>query len=189
MNKAIFLDRDGTINVEKNYLYKIDDFEFLPGVTDSLRRLQDAGYLLIIITNQSGIARGYYSEKDFQKLNAWMINELRKQGVIITDVYYCPHLPDAQIEDYRKDCECRKPKLGMYEQAVCEHDIDLSQSYAIGDKIRDCAICESTPCRGFLIGENEKKEVLQKVKNDEYNGVKYANDLREAASRIITITE
>ena len=185
MNKAIFLDRDGTINVEKNYLYKIEDFEFLPGVVDALKKLQQAGFLLIIITNQSGIGRGYYTEVDFQKLNSWMIDTLKKQGVFITDVYFCPHLPDAQVEKYRKDCNCRKPKLGMYEQAVIDHNITLSKSYAIGDKIRDCAICVYTPCRGYLIGDNENEDVIKNVQSGSCEKVKYAMDLEEATREII----
>ena len=88
MNKAIFLDRDGTINVEKHYLYKKEDFEFLPGVVDALKKLQQAGFILIVITNQSGIGRGYYTEADFQILNSWMMDTLKKYGVFITDVYY-----------------------------------------------------------------------------------------------------
>ena len=185
MNKAIFLDRDGTINVEKHYLYRVEDFEFLPGVVDALRELQRAGYLLIIITNQSGIARGYYTEKDFQTLNDWMVARLKEQGVMIADVYYCPHLPDAVIEIYRKDCECRKPQLGMFRQAVVDHDIDLSQSYAIGDKIRDCAICETTACSGFLIGRNEKPEVIAEVQAGGVERVGYAEDLPIAANVIV----
>ncbi len=184
MNKAIFLDRDGTINVEKHYLYRIEDFEFLPGVVDVLKQFQRAGFLLIIITNQSGIGRGYYTELDFQKLNDWMVTELKRQGVIISDVYYCPHLPDAQVPEYRKDCECRKPKLGMYRQAIMDHDIDLSQSYAIGDKIRDCAICESTECRGFLIGYNEEHEIIAEVEQGKRKRIVYAKDLRECVQYI-----
>ena len=184
MNKAVFLDRDGTINIEKHYLYKVEDFEFLPGVVDALKDLQQAGYLLIITTNQSGIARGYYTEQDFQRLNEWMVTTLKQQGVIITDVYYCPHLPDAQVEAYRKDCNCRKPKLGMYEQAIIDHDIDLSQSYAIGDKIRDCAICESTACEGYLIENNEKIEI-EDVRMGKYARIFYANNLIEAAKHIV----
>ena len=185
MNKAIFLDRDGTINVEKHYLYKIQDFEFLPGVIDALKQLQQAGFLLIVITNQSGIARGYYTEEDFQKLNDWMVSTLRKQGVTIADVYYCPHLPDAQVSAYRKDCNCRKPKLGMYEQAILDYNIQIGHSYAIGDKIRDCAICKSTPCKGFLIGENEKTEIIADVKAGKIARVGYAKNLAEAARMIV----
>ena len=185
MNKAIFLDRDGTINVEKHYLYRKEDFEFLPGVVDALKQLQRAGFLLIIITNQSGIARGYYSEEDLHLLNNWMVMILEEQGVNISHVYYCPHLPDAQVEEYRLDCECRKPKLGMYMQAVRDYDIDLSQSYAIGDKIRDCAICECSECRGFLIGYNEKPEVIAEVQAGKMERVSYAEDLWRCVSQII----
>lgn len=185
MKKAIFLDRDGTINVEKHYLYKIEDFEFLPGVVDALKQLQRADYLLIVITNQSGIGRGYYTERDFQKLNDWMVSTLKEKGVIISDVYYCPHLPDAVVVEYRKDCQCRKPKLGMYSQAVIDHDIELSQSYAIGDKIRDCAICQSTECRGYLIGQNEKAETIESVKKGDVVRVNYAADLAACVKEII----
>ncbi len=185
MNKAIFLDRDGTINVEKHYLYQIKDFEFLPGVVEALKTLQKAGYLLIIITNQSGIGRGYYTEADFQKLNDWMISALKQQGVMIADVYFCPHLPDAEVETYRKDCSCRKPKLGMYQQAILDYSIQIGHSYAIGDKIRDCAICECTPCKGFLIGDNEKPEVIEDVKAGRIKRVSYAKDLAEVAKLII----
>lgn len=189
MNKAIFLDRDGTINVEKHYLYKIEDFEFLPGVVEALKALQEAGYLLIIITNQSGIARGYYTEEDFQKLNDWMISTLKQHGVMITDVYFCPHLPDAEVEFYRKDCSCRKPKLGLYRQAVLDYNILLSKSYAIGDKIRDCAICVDTVCKGFLIGQNEKIEVIEKVIRGGIKNVRYATDLMAAAKIILNREE
>lgn len=185
MNKAIFLDRDGTINVEKHYLHKIEDFEFLPGVINGLNMLQDAGYLLVIITNQSGIGRGYYTEDDFHKLNDWMLHELKNNGINISKVYYCPHLPDAAIEEYRKDCECRKPKLGMYNQAIKDLNISLDGSYAIGDKIRDCAICKDTQCKGYLIAESEKPEIIQDVKMHKYNNVSYAFDLEAAAKLIV----
>lgn len=167
--KAAFLDRDGTINVDKHYLYRIEDFEFLPGVIDGLRSLQEAGYLLIVVTNQSGIGRGYYTEADFHRLNDWMVGELKAHGVDITAVYYCPHLPDAAVEEYRMECECRKPKLGMYYQAAEEWNIDFAQSIAIGDNLRDCEICRVEGCRGFLIGKqhvlNKNIKILKKWKD------------------------
>lgn len=158
-NKAVFLDRDGTINVDKHYLYKIEDFEFLPGVIDGLRSLQEAGYLLIVVTNQSGIGRGYYTEADFHRLNDWMVQELKLHGVDITAVYYCPHLPDAAVEEYRIECQCRKPKLGMYYQAAEEWNIDFAQSIAIGDHLRDCEICRVEGCKGFLIGDTSSDTI------------------------------
>lgn len=151
MNKAVFLDRDGTINVEKNYLYRIEDFEFLPEVITGLKRLKEAGYLLIIVTNQSGIARGYYTEDQYKVLEEWMLQQLENEDITIDGVYYCPHLKDAPIEKYRINCNCRKPQLGMFERAVAEHDIDLQQSIAIGDKIRDLAICNVSGTQGYLV--------------------------------------
>ncbi len=162
-SKAVFLDRDGTINVDKNYLYKIDEFEFLPGAVEALRLLQSAGFLLIIITNQSGIARGYFTEADYLKLTDWMLAALKNYGVNISGVYYCPHLPEAEISEYRKVCDCRKPKTGLFEQAVRDFDIDLAKSYAIGDKPRDCAICETTDCKGFIIGRTSTNDKVKPV--------------------------
>ena len=186
VSKAIFLDRDGTINVEKHYLHKIEDFEFLPGVIEGLKLLQEAGYLLIVITNQSGIARGYYTEEDFHKLNDWMIEKLNESGVKISKVYFCPHLPDANIEKYRIECECRKPKLGMYKTAIKEFDIDLDESWAIGDKIRDLAICEKTGCEGFLVGENENENTLQRIKTKQIRNISYCENLLLSANEIIS---
>ena len=94
MKKALFLDRDGVINKEKNYLYKIEDFEFIDGVFDTCRYFQDLGYLIIVITNQAGIARGKYTEKDFEILTTWMLKEFEKENITISKVYYCPHHPD-----------------------------------------------------------------------------------------------
>lgn len=188
MNKAVFLDRDGTINVEKHYLYKIEDFELFHGAVLGLKMLQEAGYMLIILTNQSGIGRGYYTEDEFSVLNEWMIKELEQQGVLISRVYYCPHLPDAEIEKYRIICNCRKPALGMFVQAMKDFNIDLSKSFAIGDKIRDCSICVETECRGYLIGSNEKKEILKAVQNGEYRNIKYADSLIAAAKKIVEVS-
>lgn len=167
MNKAIFLDRDGTINVDKNYLYKIEDWEFIDGVIEGLQILQKLGFKLIVITNQSGIARGYYTENDAKKVFDYMIDELKKYGVIIEKVYYCPHL--------REECNCRKPKLGLFYKAQNEFNIDFSKSYAIGDKTRDLAICEKEEIKGFLLNTKED------VKNE---NIKRCRNLLEAA-RII----
>lgn len=185
MNNAVFLDRDGTINVEKNYLYRVEDFVFLPKAINALRLLQEANFKLIIVTNQSGIGRGFYTEEDFRILNKWMLEELSKQGICIDAVYYCPHLPDARIEAYRKICNCRKPALGLYKQAIKDFDIDMTHSYSIGDKIRDCSICENMMCKGYLIGTNEKPEIIQKAKNGAFKHVKYAKDLWSAAMNML----
>jgi len=185
MNRAVFLDRDGTINVDKNYLYKIEDFEFLQGVIEALKVLKNKGFKLIIITNQSGIARGFYSEKDFEVLNGWMINQLHESGVDIDCVYYCPHLPQAQIEEYRRECECRKPKLGLFFEAAEAFDLDIDNCYSIGDKIRDCSICAVSNCKGYLIGGNESDSVIRSVIDNKYKGVKYAKTLYDAVVDIV----
>jgi len=130
--KALFLDRDGVVNVEKEYLYKIEDFEFIEGIFDLCRHYQSLGYLIFIVTNQSGIARKYYSEADFSTLTQWMIDAFKKEGVTITKVYHCPHHPKISGA-----CSCRKPEPGMLFQAAKEYNIDLSQSIMIGDKERD----------------------------------------------------
>lgn len=185
-NKAVFLDRDGTINVDKGYLYRIEEFTFLPRVPEALAMLQRAGYLLIVLSNQSGIARGYYTEQDYQVLTAWMAAELEKQGVRIASSYYCPHHPQATVERYRKVCNCRKPRTGMFEAAVREHDLDLESCYAVGDRLRDCAICAAGGCRGFLIGSTETAEVIERVKGGDVENVAYAGDLYECACRIVS---
>jgi D-glycero-D-manno-heptose 1,7-bisphosphate phosphatase len=112
MRKALFLDRDGVINIEKEYLYKIDDFEFIEGIFSTCKYFQDKGYLLIVITNQAGIARGKYTENDLKLLNQWMVQQFSNRGVLISNVYYCPHHPK-----FTGECDCRKPNPGMIYQA------------------------------------------------------------------------
>ena len=130
--KALFLDRDGVINIEKEYLYKIEDFEFIDGVFELCRHDQVLGYIIIVVTNQSGIARGYYSEDDFSKLTRWMLKEFKKNNIEIKEVSFCPHHPDINGE-----CSCRKPKPGMLLDVAKKFDIDLKSSIMIGDKERD----------------------------------------------------
>ena len=132
MRKALFLDRDGVINIEKDYLYKIEDFEFIDGLFDLCKYYQELGYLIIVVTNQSGIARKYYSEADFTKLTDWMLHVFHENSIEISHVYHCPHHPDIN-----GSCICRKPEPGMILQAQKEFDIDLSNSIMIGDKERD----------------------------------------------------
>ena len=134
---AVFLDRDGVINVDSGYVGDWDSFVFLPGVIEAMRALCDAGYALVIVTNQSGIGRGFYTEEDFQVLTERMCNELSRHGVSIAGVYFCPHLPEAALPQYRKTCGCRKPKPGLIHRAMEELDIDLTRSAMVGDKSSD----------------------------------------------------
>ena len=137
MNKALFLDRDGVVNVEKHYVHTQADFEFVDGIFDLCHRAQARGYLLIIITNQSGIARGYYSEQTFLDLSDWMKGEFVRRGVAIAAVYYCPYHPDAGIAKYRADSFDRKPNPGMILRAARDFDLDLPQCILIGDRACD----------------------------------------------------
>lgn len=135
--KALFLDRDGVINKEVNYLHKIEDFEFLPYVFETCRRFIAAGYQIIIITNQAGIGRGYYSEAQYQALTDWMLAEFTANQITITKVYHCPHHPTDALGDYKTKCDCRKPQPGMLLRAAKEFHLDLNKSRLIGDKVSD----------------------------------------------------
>ncbi len=134
---AVFLDRDGVINVEKDYVYTIDEFEFIEDSIEALKILQDKGYALVVVTNQSGIARGYYTEEDFLKLTEWMDWCLIDRGVTLDGIYYCPHHPEKGIGKYKVECNCRKPKAGLIFDAVKQLNIDLSRSVMVGDKLSD----------------------------------------------------
>lgn len=129
---ALFLDRDGVVNVEKEYLYKIEDFELIDGIVEVCRKYQNQGFLILIVTNQSGIARGYYSEEDFALLSQWMVGHFKTLGVTLSHIYYCPH-----HESINGACKCRKPEAGMFLEAQQEFDIDMEHSVMIGDNERD----------------------------------------------------
>lgn len=135
-HKAVFLDRDGVINHDYGYVATQARFVFIEGVFQALRTLAEQGYTFYIVTNQSGIARGYFSEQQFMRLMDWVCEELRGQGIAIQDIYYCPHYDEGSPR-YAFACDCRKPKPGMILKAVAEHPIDLSTSILIGDKESD----------------------------------------------------
>ena len=138
MTSAVFLDRDGVINVDHGYVSTWERFEFLPGVPDALRTLQDAGYLLIVVSNQSGIGRGYYCEADVESLNQAVAQHLGSTvGVTLSEFYHCPHHPTEAEGQFRRQCDCRKPAPGMIRQAVLDHGIDLKTSLLVGDKDSD----------------------------------------------------
>lgn len=150
MRRAVFLDRDGTINVEKEYLYQIAEFEFISGVVDAVKLLNEAGFLVVVVTNQSGVARGYYTEDDVEKLHCHVAHELDKFGARVDAWLYCPHHPDGR-GSYSLPCSCRKPLPGMLKEAARRYDIDLAASVMIGDKLADVSAGLAAGCRTILV--------------------------------------
>ena len=159
-----FLDRDGVINVDSGYVGRWEDFEYLPDAVEGLKQLQNGGFKLIVVTNQSGIARGYYSEDDFLALTKAMTADLSAKGVTLAAVYYCPYLEDADLEPYRVASYLRKPEPGMLLKAAQDHDIDLSRSIMVGDKVSDMVAAEraGVPDR-YHVTEGRPHEASTKV--------------------------
>lgn len=170
-NAAIFLDRDGTINEDYGYVYKNEDLCFIDGVIEGLKMLQDAGYLLIVITNQSGVARGYFTIEEMDAFHSYMLYRLKQQGIDIAKVYCCPHL---------EGCDCRKPKLQLFYKAQEEFEIDFNQSYVIGDKYRDLSLCEVENVKGYLLDLKEKEPQNRR------GNITKCKDLLEATKMILS---
>ena len=157
MNKAVILDRDGTINVDKGYVYKIEDFEFIPGVIESIKKLNDNGYKVIVITNQSGIGRGYFETEDVYRLHEHINSELSKHDAYIDAFYFCPHKPGDL-------CYCRKPRAGMYHRAIEDFDIDKKSMFLIGDKERDIVSAKLFECKYYLLNNGiTLKKAVDKI--------------------------
>jgi len=151
MQKAIFLDRDGVINsdVGHYYIYRVEDFVINKGIINSLKRFQDAGYILIVITNQGGVAKGIYSCEDVNKVHHYLETILKENGILLQEIYYCPHHESVA------SCKCRKPSPYMINQAIQKYNIDISMSYLIGDSKRDIEAAEAAGVKGIKIEANE----------------------------------
>ena len=160
--KAIFLDRDGTINKYKGYLTKAADFELLPGVAEAVRKINLSGYLCIVVTNQPAIARGEMTAEDLSEIHRKMETLLGEQGAYVDGIYYCPHHPDkgfpGEVEELKIDCSCRKPKPGLLYKAAEEYNIDLAQSWMIGDSWRDVECGKQGGTHSCLLSGEEKQE-------------------------------
>lgn len=148
--QAVFLDRDGTLNVEKEYLSRVEGFAFFPGVPEAIKRLKEAGFLVIVVTNQSGVARGYFTLEDVDRIHRHMQHLLAQQGTAIDAFYICPHHPDGH-GPYRTHCLCRKGEPGMLYKAAEDFAIDLSRSFMVGDKAADLEAGNKAGCRSLLV--------------------------------------
>lgn len=183
MMKIIFLDRDGVITADPpHYAHRIDQLSLIPGSAEAIRLLNENGFTVIVITNQSGVAKGMYKEEDICIFNTEMQNRLIKMGAHIDAIYYCPHHPEGITPEYRKDCDCRKPKPGMLLKACEDMKLHLKGSYLVGDKWSDINAGRSAGCTTILVMTGHGM--------DEYTNIKgrahyYADDLLSAVKNII----
>ena len=159
-SRAVFIDRDGTLNEDIGYVSAPDELVIYPWAAEAVRLINESGLLTVVITNQSGIARGMYSEATLGSIHSRMIEELARKGARIDAVYYCPHHPDVGNARYRTDCECRKPGTGMLDRAAREHGVDLARSFVIGDKASDIKLAENAGARAALVLTGYGRETL-----------------------------
>ena len=165
--KAVFFDRDGVLNVDKDYLHTIEDFEWIDGAKESIVFLTKNNYTVFVVTNQSGIARGFYTVDDMNKLHQYMAAEIKQAGGNIEKFYFCPHLPDGKIKEFAIECDCRKPKPGLLLQALREYAIDKENSFLIGDKPRDVESAAAAGIKGYLYENGNLLHFVKKILNAE----------------------
>lgn len=191
MEPVIFLDRDGTMNEEVNYLHRPEDLRILPGVPEAVRMWNERGYRVVVVTNQAGVARGYYTEADVEILHEYLNRQLDKKGAHVDHFFYCPHHPEYGIGEYKKECRCRKPQTGMFEMAEAYYQVDKSRSFMVGDKLIDVEAGKNYGIRGILVGtgygavERDRAKLEETSKGEELPYVFYAEDLMGAARYII----
>ncbi len=180
MRRAVFLDRDGTVLHDPGHLHRKEEVSFLPGAVDGLRRLGEAGFALVFVTNQSVIAQGIITEEEFASLDAYILGLLAREGVRMEQTYYCPHHPEKGKGGYRTVCDCRKPKPGLLLKAADELGIDLRKSFMVGDKPSDIAAGAAAGCTTILVltGEHANRDA-------EASPDLVADDLRAAAQLIL----
>jgi D,D-heptose 1,7-bisphosphate phosphatase len=183
MRRAVFLDRDGVLNKDPpHFAHRLDQLELIPRSGTAVKILNEYGYLVIIISNQSGVARGYYTEKEVSIFNNTLLLKIKEYGGEVDAIYYCPHHPDAKIEKYRLICNCRKPEPGMLLQAAEEYNIDLQKSYVVGDKWSDIEAGKNAGCQTILVLTGHGADESLKMKDDNYPS---AADLYEAVNKYI----
>ena len=184
--KVIFLDRDGTINVEKNYLYRPEDLVLIPGTASAIRMFNEHGFKTVVVTNQAGVARGYYTEEDVRRLHEFLNITLLKEGAHIDHFFYCPHHPEHGIGDYKVQCGCRKPNPGLLAMAERYYQVDKAHSYMIGDNVGDMGAGQNYGVATVLVGTGYGGQVRREGKAAfDF----YAESLLEAARLILAREE
>ncbi|MFY9431273.1 MAG: HAD family hydrolase [Acetomicrobium sp.] len=184
MNAAVFSDRDGTLIKEVGYLSSLSQIEILPNVPEGLKLLKSLGYFLIVVTNQSGVARGFFSESFVLQVHSVLREMLAQKCVQIDAFYYCPHHPTEGFPPYDIDCECRKPKTGMLKEAARACNIDISRSWVIGDSLVDMQLARNAGCRGVFLGTGHGRMIEQNIVHEPPFFYAVKDDLLEAANYI-----
>lgn len=187
--KTVFLDRDGTMNEEVNYLHRPEDLKLIPGVPQAVRQLNEAGFRVVVVTNQAGVARGYYGEEDVKILHQYLNELLGTEGAHVDAFYYCPHHPEHGIGQYKQECSCRKPGIGMFEAADRDCPVDRTQSFMVGDKLIDTEAGRRFGVRSILVGTGYgagiRRQEAEQENPEETPGYDwYAEDLKAAADLI-----
>jgi D-glycero-D-manno-heptose 1,7-bisphosphate phosphatase len=183
---AVFLDRDGTLIEERGYLSKLEDIALFEDTPAALRRLREAGFALVVVTNQAGIARGYFDEAFVQKAHRYLGEMLAAEGIVIDGYYYCPHHPDGLVPEYSRVCRCRKPAPGMVEQAARDLGLDIDRSFVVGDKWLDVELATNAGAHGILVrtgygaGDEQRPELR--------NAIAIVDTILDAANEIVRRT-
>lgn len=185
MRRAVFLDRDGTINEEVGYITDLKQVRLLPGAAEGIRRLKNHGLQVVIVTNQSGVARGLHPESFVREVNELIADRLRREGAVIDGAYYCPHHPRGEVESYRRECGCRKPAPGLLLRAAGELGLDLERSYMVGDRLSDVRMMQKIGGRGILVLTGYGSQERNSVGSLEAPPDHVAEDLRAAVDWIL----
>jgi len=186
MKSAVFLDRDGTLIEEVGYLKDIKDIKLIEGAAEGIKKLNEHGILVILVTNQSGVARGYFDEENVTIVNQELKRILQEKETYLDGIYYCPHHKKGVVEKYAIDCQCRKPKTGLIQQALEDFkDIDLKKSYVIGDKAIDIELARNAGCKGILVKTGYGSKVIDGSYDRFIEPDYIADDLNDAANWLL----
>ena len=184
MDKVIFLDRDGTINREDGYITRVDQLHLYEGTVPALKMLNSMGYRIVIVSNQAGVAKALLTEQALQEINSALLSMLAAQDILVDKLYYCPHHPDAVVTEYKKACECRKPKTGMIVRAEQELNVMARGAYMIGDKLTDIELAENFGGRGILLLTGYGKQEMKKLDPNKHHPSYIGKDILDAVEWI-----